>query len=128
MMEQRAARILVVDDEDAIRLTLDLLLRKRGYTVVTAADGAAALALIEQQPFDLLLLDLMMPGLNGIEVARRAQTLQPAAAVLILTGSSPLEGAGGAEELEQFDYLLKTASPQDVPERVAAILRERSSR
>ena len=127
-MEQRAARILVVDDEDAIRLTLDLILRRRGYTVVTAPNGEAALELIEQQPLDLLLLDLMMPGLSGVEVARRAQTLQPGAAVLILTGSTPLEGAAATDGLEQFDYLLKTASPQDVPKRVAAILREQSSR
>jgi DNA-binding response OmpR family regulator len=127
-MEHRSPRILVVDDEDAIRLTLDLLLRKHGYAVVTAASGEAAVAAIEQQPFDLLLLDLMMSGLSGIDVARRARTLQPAAAVLILTGSSPVEGAAGTEDLEQFDYVLKTASPQDVLQRVAAILTERQSR
>ena len=90
--------------------------------------GDEALLLIAQQPFDLLLLDLMMSGLSGIDVARRARMLQPAAAVLILTGSSPVEGAAGTEDLEQFDYVLKTASPQDVLERVAAILTERQSR
>jgi DNA-binding response OmpR family regulator len=125
-MEHQPARILVVDDENPIRRTLDLLLQKRGYAVVTAASGEAALAAIEQQPFDLLLLDLVMPGMSGIEVARRARTLQPTAKVLLLTGSSPLEGGVGIEDLAQFDYLLKTVSPQDVLQHVAAILTERA--
>jgi len=125
-MERQSSRILVVDDEDAIRRTLDLLLQKRGYAVVTAASGEAAVAAIEQQRFDLLLLDLMMPGMSGIEVARRARTLQPTAKVLLLTGSSPLEGAAGTEDLAQFDYLLKTASPQEVLQRLAALLTERA--
>ena len=125
-MERQSSRILVVDDEDAIRRTLDLLLQKRGYAVVTAASGEAAVAAIEQQRFDLLLLDLMMPGMSGIEVARRARTLQPTAKVLLLTGSSPLEGAAGTEDLAQFDYLLKTASPQEVLQRLAALLTARA--
>ena len=79
-MAQRSARILVADDEEAIRLTMELLLQRRGYTVTTARSGTEALALIEQQPFELLLLDLKMPGLSGLEVAQRAREVQPAAA------------------------------------------------
>ena len=73
--EQRTARILVVDDEETIRLTLATLLQRRGYTVTVATDGAEALALIERQSFDLLLLDLIMPGQSGLEVARHARTI-----------------------------------------------------
>jgi len=58
----------------------ELLLQRRGYTVTTARSGTEALALIEQQPFELLLLDLKMPGLSGLEVAQRAREVQPAAA------------------------------------------------
>src|SRR5687768_7680955 len=112
MVEQQGARILVVDDEEAIRLTLDMLLRRRGYVVTAAATGAEALVLLEQQTFDLLLLDLMMPGLSGLDVARRAQELQPAAAILILTGSSTIAGMDEAPGLDHFDVLLKTASPR----------------
>ena len=121
-MEQRSARILVVDDEAMIRLTLEMLLRRRGYAVTIASSGAEALALIEQQPFDLLLLDLKMPGMSGIEVAQRARALQPAAKILILTGSSQIEGVVNELQDEQFELMLKTASPQEVLERVAAIM------
>jgi DNA-binding response OmpR family regulator len=120
MVKQQGARILVVDDEDAIRLTLDTMLRRRGYAVTTAGNGAEALTLIEQQPFDLLLLDLMMPGLSGLDVARHARAQQPTAAILILTGSSSIGEGADMRELAEFTYLLKTASPQEVLDRVAA--------
>ena len=119
MTEQRTARILVVDDEDTIRRTLAALLQRRGYAVTVAASGAEALMLIEQQAFDLLLLDLVMPGSSGLEVARLARTIQPTAAILILTGSSEIAGAPSNLQLDDFTYMLKTASPQDVLARVA---------
>ena len=121
-MNHRSARILVADDEAAIRFTLEIMLRRHGYTVTTASNGAEALALVEQQPFELLLLDLKMPGLSGLEVARRACELQPAAALLILTGSSQIEGTLEEQDLDQFAYMLKTASPQEVLDRVAALM------
>jgi DNA-binding NtrC family response regulator len=122
-MQQQTARILVVDDEAAIRLTMEILLRRHGYTVTTAASGEEALTLIEQQPFDVLLLDLKMPGLSGLEVAERAQKLQPATPILILTGSSAIEGALEEPGIGRFSYVIKTASPEVVLERVAAALR-----
>ena len=121
-MNHRSARILVADDEAAIRFTMEIMLRRHGYTVTTASNGAEALALVEQQPFELLLLDLKMPGLSGLEVARRACELQPAAALLILTGSSQIEGTLEEQDLDQFAYMLKTASPQEVLDRVAALM------
>jgi CheY-like chemotaxis protein len=121
-MEHRSAHILVADDEAAIRFTMEILLRRHGHTVTTATNGTEALALVEQQPFDLLLLDLKMPGLSGLEVARRTCELQPTAAILILTGSSRIENAPDEQEFEQFEYMLKTASPQDVLDRVAALI------
>jgi len=122
MTEQRTARILVVDDEDTIRRTLAALLQRRGYAVTVAASGAEALALIVRQAFDLLLLDLIMPGLSGLEVARHARTIQPTAAILILTGSSEIAGAPSDLQLDDFPYMLKTASPQDVLARVAVMV------
>jgi two-component system, NtrC family, response regulator AtoC len=121
-MEQRPARILVVDDESAIRFTLDLMLRRRGYLVTTAESGVEALAVIERQAFDLLLLDLKMPGISGIDIARRAREILPEAAILILTGSTTIEGLAEAPGLEQFDVLIKTASPQEVLDRVAEVV------
>ena len=121
-MEPQSARILIVDDEAAVRLTLDMLLRRRGYLVTAASNGDEALLLIAQQPFDLLLLDYKMPGLSGLDVGLRAHELLPKAAVLFLTGSSTIAGLPESPGLEHFDLLLKTASPQEVLDRVAAML------
>jgi CheY-like chemotaxis protein len=121
-MMERPAHILVVDDEEAIRVTLDMLLRRRGYAVTTAANGEEALTLLEQRSFDLLLLDLMMPGMTGLDVAAHARDVQPTAAVLILTGSSSIEGVPEDPRLDHVPHMLKTASPQEVLERVAAVL------
>jgi CheY-like chemotaxis protein len=121
-MEPQSARILIVDDEAAIRLTLDMLLRRRGYLVTVASSGDEALMLIAQQPFELLLLDYKMPGMSGLDVALRARALLPKAAVLFLTGSSTIAGLPETPELDHFDVLLKTASPQEVLDRVAAML------
>jgi DNA-binding response OmpR family regulator len=121
-MTQGPSQILVVDDEAPIRLTMSELLRRRGYEVMTAENGEAALALIHQRPFDLLLLDLKMPGLSGIDVAKRARELQPAAAIIILTGHGSLDSAIDGLHLQVFDYVLKTSSPHDVLDRVAAYI------
>ncbi len=128
-MGQAPAQILVVDDETPIRTTMGDILRRRGYEVVTAASGEEALELIHQRPFDLLLLDLRMPGLSGLDVARRAHELHPDAAIIILTGHGSLESAVEGIHLGVFDYLLKTASPHEVVARVAdALARQQEER
>ncbi len=119
-MAQEPARVLIVDDEEPIRISMSDLLRRRGYDVITAEHGEAALALIHQRPFDLLLLDLKMPGLSGVDVAQRARTVQPEVAIIILTGHGSLDSAIDSMRLGVFDYLLKTSSPRDVLDRVAA--------
>src|SRR5919205_4045976 len=117
---QTPAQVLVVDDEAPIRITMSDMLRRRGYDVIAAASGEEALALLHQRPFDLLLLDLRMPGISGIEVAQRARELGSQAAIIVLTGHGSLESAVDGIHLGVFDYMLKTASPRDVLARVAA--------
>src|SRR5918997_4002721 len=127
-MEQGPAHILV-DDEEPIRVTMRDLLQRRGHGVTTAEHGEAALALIHQRPFDLLLLDLKMPGLSGIDVARRARERWPEVAIIILTGHGSLDSAIDSMHLQVFDYLLKTASPREVLGRVeSAIEQQRDAR
>jgi two-component system response regulator PilR (NtrC family) len=122
MFEQERARVLVVDDEATIRLTLGVLLRRVGYTVTTAANGEEALAWLMRRQFDLLLLDFGLPGISGLEVAQYAQAHQPSAVVLFLTGTSDIDGIPLVEQTSHFDYIFKTASPQEVLARVAAAL------
>jgi DNA-binding NtrC family response regulator len=121
-MSQQPAHILVADDEDAVRLTLNIILQRQGYDVTVAANGTEAVELIEQRRFDLLLLDLKMPGLDGVGVALHASQIQPDAKILILTGSSSIDGAPDELRAAGLDYMLKTASPQAVLARIAEIL------
>lgn len=122
-MNQPCARILVVDDEAVIRRTLETMLRRQGYAVWTAADAQEAFTWLRERAFDLLLIDLRLPGrVSGLDIAEGARVYQPDAAVLILTGSSDLEDTVGASSRPPFETMFKTASPQDVLARVAALI------
>jgi DNA-binding response OmpR family regulator len=126
-MEPPAARILIVDDEAPIRMTLERLLQRRGYAVLAADSGEQALALLDQHTFDLLILDLKLPGISGLDVAQRARALQPTAAILLLTGHANLGDGPDASGVDEFEYLLKTTSPEDVLARVATIIKQRTT-
>lgn len=128
-MTQKRTRVLVVDDEAPIRLTMSDLLQREGYAVATAAHGEAALAMIAEQSYDVLLLDLKLPGIQGIEVAQRAGQYLPDVVIIILTGHGSLDTAMEAMHLGVFDYVLKTADPQHVLARIhAAVERQQTER
>jgi DNA-binding response OmpR family regulator len=122
MSEQASlsGRILVVDDESAMRATLDEILSGEGFEVVTAAGGEAALATLRQEPIDLMLLDLRMAGMDGLQVIEQARKSAPDTIVVMLTAHGTLESAISAMRQGAFDYLLK---PCNVPEIVAAVRR-----
>ncbi|MBI4127067.1 MAG: response regulator, partial [Deltaproteobacteria bacterium] len=80
------ARILIVDDEESIRKALVKYLTGLGYDVVAAADGAAALALVDQQPVDLAIVDLVMPKMDGVECIRRLKAKNSDIVAIVLTG------------------------------------------
>lgn len=127
MSTSLTARILIVDDESSIRLTLRALLQRAGYEVTSAENGEEAVALLEQHAFDLLLVDLKMPGMDGMQVVAAARLRQPDIAIIVLTGHGSLDTA--IEGLHQgvFDYLLKTTDPPEVIERVKAGLAARAA-
>lgn len=119
-------QILIVDDEAPIRLTLGALLRRAGYDVTAAESGEAAVALLDQRRFDLLLIDLKMPGMDGMQVVREAQQRDPDVVLIILTGHGSLESAIEGVRRDIFDYILKTSDPQEVLQRVEAGLQQRA--
>ena len=82
----RNARILVVDDEDAIRTLFQDVLGEQGHRVITARDGAAGLELVKQHEFDLVFIDLKMPGMSGAEFFRQVTAIKPNLPVIIITG------------------------------------------
>lgn len=122
MSDQRPHHVLVVDDDDRIRDLLAQFLRERGLRVTPAGDGARALALMEQISFDLIILDVMMPGLDGFEVTRlvRARAATP---ILLLTARGEPEDRIRGLSLGADDYLPKPFEPEELVLRVQAILR-----
>jgi DNA-binding NtrC family response regulator len=100
-------RLLVVDDEPHARAALAELLRDAGYTVETAADGFKALGKLQELGPDLLLTDLRMPGLDGLDLMRRAKEIDPEIATVVMTASSDVETAVNAMRLGAADYVSK---------------------
>ena len=115
-------RILIVDDEPNIRHTVGYNLRREGYEVVEAADGEAALAAAAAQPLDLVVLDLMLPGVDGLEVCRRLRARGPVPILMLTARADEVDRVVGLE-LGADDYLVKPFSMRELLARVKAILR-----
>ena len=120
------ARILIVDDEKNIRLTLSALLSRAGHDVSTREGGAEAIELLEKEGFDLLLVDLKMPTVDGMQVVTAARARHPDMVIIVLTGHGSLDSAVQGIHLGIFDYLLKTTEPSQVVARVEAGLASRA--
>jgi len=84
--ESRSRRLLVIDDDSACRTTMAYLLQRLGHTVEAAESGSAGIALLRQRPVDLVVTDLVMPGLTGWDVARLAKAMRPRLPVVLVTG------------------------------------------
>ncbi|MBC8645924.1 MAG: sigma-54-dependent Fis family transcriptional regulator [Thermoanaerobaculia bacterium] len=110
----RDLRILVVDDEEVIRDVLQTLLEKEGCDVTTASDAGEALALFDAEPYDVVLLDLMLPDRSGLEVLRDVRRRDPDAVVVIVTAYSSIEGAIQAMREGAFHYIPKPFQNQEV--------------
>jgi DNA-binding response OmpR family regulator len=117
--------ILVVDDEATMRRSLADILRLEGYRVQTAASGEEAILRIQEELYDLILLDLKMPGMGGIEVLRFTMDNSPDSQVILLTAHGSLESAIEALRLGAQDYLLKPSSPETILASVAKALKLR---
>jgi DNA-binding response OmpR family regulator len=122
------ASILIVDDEQATRHTLAGLLRRTGYRAEEAASGREALEHITRQRFDLVILDLKMPEMDGTEVLRAARPLASDTVFIILTAYGTLDSAMVAIRHGAFDYLLKPSSVQEIIRVVEAGLAQRRQR
>jgi two-component system OmpR family response regulator len=113
-----AGHILIVDDEDTLRHFLKLTLEDEGYRVSEAADGQAALDLLENDTFDLALVDLRMAGVDGLEVMRLFRQQSPETQIIILTGYASVPSAVEALRHGAHDYLTK---PFDTAELLASV-------
>lgn len=102
--------LLLVDDEDSILKSLGNSFQREGYRVLTAMNGAEALKLIQEKPVDLVLLDVWLPGIDGLEVLRLIQESRPKLPVVVMTGHGSIEMAVRATKLGAFDFVEKPFS------------------
>lgn len=115
--------ILVVEDDAALRLSLQLLLRSRGFRVLVAKDGEEGLDAAFRERPHLLLLDLMMPKMNGFEVCREIRRRDPELPILLLTAKTELEDRLRGLSIGADDYVTKPFVPEELVARIHAALR-----
>ncbi len=116
-------RILVVEDEARVARSLARALRKEGYTAETAGDGRSALTRALADPFDLLIVDWMLPDLDGIQLVRRLRAAEMSVPVLMLTARSQIEDRVEGLDAGADDYLPKPFALSELLARVRALLR-----
>jgi DNA-binding response OmpR family regulator len=116
------ARILLVDDEQAVQTLLTYPLRKEGYEVVGAMDGQEALDRFGEERFDLVVLDIMLPKLDGIEVCRRLRTRSQVPIIMLTAKGDEIDKVAGLE-MGADDYITKPFSVREFRSRVKAALR-----
>ena len=124
-MTQPQASILIVDDELSVRDSLMHWFRKDGFRVGTAASAELALKALEQGPFDIVLLDIKMPGMDGMELQTRIHAANPKIVVIMMTAFASVDTAVRALKQGAFDYVTKPIDPDELSHLVARALKER---
>ncbi|HAA05282.1 MAG TPA: two-component system response regulator [Syntrophobacteraceae bacterium] len=113
-----SVRVLLVDDEEQFVEILAQRLEARGLKVVTAFSGDEALAKLQGQPLDVVVLDVLMPGKTGIETLREIKARMPLVEVIMLTGHATVETAIEGMKVGAFDYLMKPTETVDLVEKI----------
>lgn len=120
-------RVLVVDDEAHLRQTFARILHQIGCEVTTATDGAEALQRLEATPYDLIYLDIRLPGMDGLQVLRQIHDRYPQLAVVLLTAHASISSAVEAVRLGATDYLIKPITPEALIARTRTILADQTA-
>jgi two-component system NtrC family response regulator len=107
-------RVLVVDDDESLRRVTQVQLEQAGFKATTAADGAEALGILQGSPHDLVITDLKMPGISGMDLLRRIRTEYPDVLVVMLTAFGTVESAVEAMKAGAYDYLTKPVHPDEL--------------
>ena len=120
----KKSSVLVVDDEDALRTVLSNELTNEGYDVTNAADGDDAIGELQKSAFDLILLDIKMPRMNGFEVLKFVKEHHPATKVVMLTGFADLKNAIESKKLGADDFVSKPYDLVDLLTTIERVLSE----
>jgi two-component system, NtrC family, response regulator PilR len=121
-MENQKARILVVDDELSMRQFLELMLGRAGYGVACAENGRKALSLLASERFDLVLCDIRLGDISGLEVLRKAKSHYPETIVIMISAYATAENAVAAMNDGAYDYLPKPFSNDELKQTIARAL------
>jgi len=118
------SKILVVDDEDALRTTLSDVLTSEGYNVSAASDGDEVISELQKETFDLVVLDINMPRMNGFEVLKFVKEKHPETKVVMLSGIAGLKSAIESKKLGAEDFFVKPFDLDDLVITIARVLSE----
>jgi DNA-binding NtrC family response regulator len=118
MSDEQHIRVLLVDDEENLLEYLSKRLLKKGFTVKATFSGEQAVEVAQQERYDVAVVDLKMPGIDGVETQKRLRQIQPFLQCIVLTGHGSIESALESGKEEAFEYLLK---PVDYEKLVVAI-------
>jgi DNA-binding response OmpR family regulator len=121
------SRVLVVDDEPTVREVVAGYLRRDGHQVSEAGDGTAALELLDAEPPDLIVLDMMLPGVNGLDILRRVRAAGDIPVIMLTARAEETDRVAGLE-LGADDYVVKPFSPRELAARVNGVLRRTTGR
>jgi two-component system OmpR family response regulator len=114
----RKPRLLLVDDDIPFTRNLVWLLSRRGYEVSAVNDGQSALRIVEEQEFDVIILDRKMPGIDGITTLKELKKKRPQVEVIILTGAASIDSALDGVEHGAYDYTTKPIRLSDLEEKI----------
>jgi len=121
-------KILLVDDEERFRANLAKLLTAQGLTVAAAAGGREALELLQAEPYDVALVDLRMPGMDGLETLAQMKKSAPGLEVIMLTGHASMDAAMEINRLGGYDYLLKPCPLEELLLKIEAAYEKKVER
>jgi DNA-binding NtrC family response regulator len=123
-----SARVLVVDDEERFRKTMCKLLTARGLTARAAGSGPEALEILRGEHFDVVILDVRMPGMTGVQALAEVRKIDPEIEAIFLTGYASLDTAREITKLGAFDYLLKPYSVDELMEKIEGACDRKAAR
>jgi len=116
------ARILLVDDEELVRRSLAVNLKREGFELSSAASAEEALAILKEEPYDLLLTDYLMEGMTGIELLKLAKELNPQMKVIVFSGYEDKDSSDEIIRLGANGFICKPVDFEELLERIAAVL------
>jgi len=125
MAEAEKRKILVVDDEDTVCRSIKKALQREDYDIDVALSGEDGLKMQQQKDYDVIIVDLMMPGLNGMDLLKALKTISPAVQVVMITGYPTMKNTLQAMQIGAFDFLPKPFLPYDLRNLVTRALAAR---